>query len=140
VRTLDEEYLRELRAQAAEVRADLEARELEDPMAAHEEVMAATRSMPAVIHKTLPNARVAPPSLDDDGEPPSFNDDQVEQLASVLSEFRSDLLQAVDEAMTPLRERIAVLEGKLDLLTILLGSGNSKSFEASETIRKLHVR
>jgi hypothetical protein len=141
MRDLDEEYLAELRAQADAVRRDLEERELQDPIAAHETIMQATKSMPVIIHKTNAQARVmAPPPLNNDDEPPSFNDDQVEQLASVLAEFRSDLLQAVDAALAPLQERIAVVEGKLEMLTTLLGSGNSKSFEASEVIRKLKVR
>ena len=46
----------------------------------------------------------------------------------------------IHEVVTPLRERVAVLEGQLALLINMLGGNNGgKSLEASEVIRKVRV-
>lgn len=148
---VDPEYLAELRANAAEVRADLEEREqrqLEgDPQATHAEVLAATRpSMPAIVRKTNMDARPFLPDDDDNGDgdgdnvPPAFDDNQMEQLADILAQINMQLQDTIDAAIAPLRERVAMLEGQISTLLSVLGNNNdSRSIEASETIRKLQV-
>lgn len=150
---IDRDYLEQLRAQAEAVRADLEEREslLEgDPQAVHDAIMAATRpAMPAIVHKTMVNGervRRRTISVNDNGDdvPPPFTDEQTELLADTLAQFRmdfrSELEDMMDAAVAPLRERIANLEGQLSMLTNLLNGNGSRSFEASEVIRKLNVR
>ena len=158
---IDPDYLEHLRAQAAEVRADLEERELrgtngtppfDDPEADHDFIMQATRparqraAMPEIIHKTNENARVL---LPDDGNgddpiiPPTFTEEQLDVLAQVLSQIRMEFQATIDDAIAaataPLRDRIATLEGSINTLMAML-SDNNRSIEASETIRKLHVQ
>jgi hypothetical protein len=146
---IDPDYLATLRAQADDVRADLKEREFAgasnfgDPEAEHEAVMAATRTpMPAIIHKTNMDAgRVL---LTDDGdngdtEPPPLTDEQMDILAQVLAQIRLDFQSAIDDVVAPLKDRILTLEAQISLLTNLL-SDTSRSIEASETVRKLHVR
>jgi hypothetical protein len=73
---------------------------------------------------------------DGDVEPPPFNDEQMDIIAAALAETKMDLQARIDDATATLSQRLAVLEGKLDLLTNLLGN---KSYEASEVIRKIRV-
>jgi hypothetical protein len=128
---VDADYLEQLRADADEVRKDLAEREQTfdddyDPIASHDAVMAATRSLPpAVVHKT----HVTPPRQFDrmdsnnDQEPPLFSDEQLDVVAEVLGEFRGELRNEIDV----LKERIANLEGQLSMLTTLLnGNGNNR--------------
>ena len=159
VRNLDAEYLEELRANADAVRADLEEREANgshvthfDPEAEHDAIMAATRvPMPAIVHKTIEGKCAAPRIFNDnnngDDQPSTFTAEQIEQLADVLAEFsmqfRMELEDTIDNAVAPLRSRIAVLEGQLSMLTSLLGEKAIQLpniFEASETVRKLKVQ
>jgi hypothetical protein len=155
VRELDAEYLAELRDY---VRADLAEREANraharafdpeangahephfDPEVEHDIIMAATRpSMPEIVHKTTiqKDTRVSFSNNGDDTL--TFTDDQVEQLADVLAQYRLELQAEIDDAIAPLRERIAVLEGQLAILASLLSEG--RSFKASETIRELQVQ
>jgi hypothetical protein len=162
---IDAEYLAQLRANAEEVRADLQERELvvyhhfEDPEAVHEEIMAATQPpMPTIVRKTNESPRrqaissdgentrrrviLVPDDDSDNGDndqlPPIFNDEQTDALADVIADLRMEFQATVDDAIAPLRERIAVLEGKLDMLVSMV-SDNNKSFTASETVRKLQV-
>jgi hypothetical protein len=142
---IDSAFLAVLRAQADEVRRDLAERERmvdADPIAAHDEVMRATRPlMPSIIHKINDNALILPDDssdTNDDVEPPMFSDEQLDVLAQAMAEINLGIQTRIEDATLALRERIAVLEGKLDLLTMLLG--NSKTFEASEVIRKLRVQ
>jgi hypothetical protein len=93
--------------------------------------------MPAIVHKTILGKVQAVP-FDDDAPP--LTDDQIEILADVLAQIRIEFRDTIDDAIAPLRERIAVLEGQISILTSLLGSDSSRSFEASETIRRLHMR
>lgn len=154
---IDRDYLEILRANAEAVRADLEERESlldeGDPQLAHEAILDATRPpMPTVVHKTMvgkvqveKRSQLRFPN-DDNGDdlPPPFTDEQIELLADTLAEFRMDfrmeLQDMIEAAVAPLRDRIATLEGKLDMLTNLLNGNGSRSFEASEVIRKLNVR
>lgn len=147
IRDLDADYLAELRASAAEVRADLEERERlfdADPEGMHDAVMAATRprELPHVgqlVHKEfsgrqLPGRTLPGDANDDD----PMTADQIEIISMVLAEVTIEFQNAIADAAAPLRERIAVLEGQLSMLTNLIG-GNGRSFEASETIRKIRM-
>ena len=146
---MDPEYLAQLRANAAEVRADLEEREhyqrlLQlDPEVAHDAIMEATRvlrnTVPEIVYKTIENARPSDNSTTNADDIPPFADDQIDVLAEVLVQLREELQTMVDAAIAPLREKIANLEGQISVLTALLGSDSGKSFEASETVRKLRV-
>ena len=147
---MDPEYLAQLRANAAEVRADLESREhhqrlLEgDPQVQHDAIMEATRVVrttvvPEVVYKTHDNAVVRQRTISNADDVPPFADDQIDVLAEVLVQLREELQTMVDAAVAPLREKIANLEGQISVLTALLGSDSGKSFEASETVRKLRV-
>jgi hypothetical protein len=59
-------------------------------------------------------------------------------LAQVMAEINLGIQTRVEDATLALRERIAVLEGQLSMLTALLG--NDKNFEATEVVRKLRMR
>jgi hypothetical protein len=81
-----------------------------------------------------------------DGNPP-FTDEQIDIVALALAEtrieLRNDLLAEtqvmIAAAMSETRERVATIEGQLSVLMTLLGGDSSRSFEASETIRKLKL-
>jgi hypothetical protein len=157
-------HLATLRFQADEVRSDLAARQrrqhqLEDAKfaaefddqlqddheVARDDAIAADRSsMPLVFKrhdgKQLPldngnNGNAAPMPL---------TDDLVEILANVLAQMRMDLAAQIEDATASLRERVAVLEGKIEMILTLFiannnNSGNSKSIEASEIVRKVRM-
>jgi hypothetical protein len=134
MRNIDPDYLDQLRANAEAVRADLEEREANDPQL----------HVPEIVHKTNMDARRV--LLSDDGDtngdddvPPPLTDEQMDIIAQVLAQMRMDFQAAIEDATAPLRERIATLEGQISILTSLL-SDSGKSIEASETVRKLHVR
>jgi hypothetical protein len=149
---MDQEYLEQLRAQAAEVRRDLAEREVAAEMD-HEQIMAAMRvndgvsknpsfSPPAIVHKTNYDAMVMRQNFADNPSPSGFNDNELlDGLADALAQNNIDMQGRIDEAVAPLRERIAVLEGQLSMLMAMLGD-NSKTIEASEseTVRKLRVQ
>ena len=138
----------DVEATCAEI-AERERQMEEDPIAAHDAIMAATRvtkkSATAVIHKTRQDARVrqSQPYADNNGHGdnlvPPFTDEQMDTMASVLVEIREETQSMIDTAIAPLRERIANLEGQLSMLTSMMGNGNGKAFEASEVVRKLKV-
>lgn len=154
---VDKHYLEQLRAEVAEVRADFEERAHlldRDPLEAHDEIMEATRPntatlryIPEIVHKTNEDAKVQKvgiPTLSDYDIPP-FTDDQGEVISDLIAQLRMDLRMemedAIDNAVNPLLQRLANLEGKIDMLTSLLGADRSnKTIEASEVIRKLNVR
>ena len=72
-----------------------------------------------------------------DADPP-FDDFQIEVLAAAIAALRAELRQEVDVA--EVMRRLAALEGKIELLTTLLGADASRSVETSEVIRKLKVQ
>jgi hypothetical protein len=123
---IDRERLEEMRVFAREVREDLERREAEDPLGAFE--LAHPRAAPpALVFKVTDNAAVKR-ELEDggqfahrskivtsDGQVPPFSDEQIDIIAKVIAELRAEFQDVV-------RERVAVLEGKLELLTTLLQS------------------
>jgi hypothetical protein len=164
---IDLVYLAALRAQADEMRRDLAARERrleEDRQAAYEDFLAeASAKEPHVVHSPVPNNqrddlpeiiykefRGRQPFFDNndisDAEPLSLTDEQIDALAEVLAQIKMDLRAEVDGATAALSQRVASLEGKLDLLTNLITSlignnnnSNSKAFEASEVVRKVRL-
>jgi hypothetical protein len=77
----------------------------------------------------------------DDNVP--FTEEQIDIVAQALADTRIDL-QTKTQAMiatatSEIRERVAMIEGHLSALMTLLGGDSTRSFEASETIRKLKV-
>jgi hypothetical protein len=126
---IDLQFLVRLRAQADEIRRDLAAREATQT---HEEVMAATRvPLPVVIYKQYEGDQLPLDTNNEDTEPVPFTDEQMDVIASVLAQIQLGIQTRVEDATLALRERVTVLEGKLDLLANLLGT---KSFEASERV------
>jgi hypothetical protein len=117
-----------------------------DPRVAHDRIMQATRPpMPMIVHKGYSGRQ--PPltavAHNGDEQPPQFSDDQIDVLAQALVDLRSEFQSMVDDAISPLRERLAWLEGEMGMLTTLLSnnnsSNNSRNIEASEIIRKVRV-
>jgi hypothetical protein len=117
-----------------------------DPLVAHDHIMRATRPpMPMVVHKEY--SGIQPPlttvAHNGDEQPLQFSDDQIDVLAQALVDQRSEFQSMVDDAMSPLRERLARLEGEMAMLATLLSnnnnSNNSRNIEASEIIRKVRV-
>jgi hypothetical protein len=118
----------------------------DDPQVAHDQIMRATRPpMPMIVYKEYSGRQRPLTSVAHNGDeqPLQFSDDQIDVLAQALVDLRSEFQSMVDDAISPLRERLAWLEGEIAMLTTLLGnnnsSNNSRSFEASEIIRKLKV-
>lgn len=132
VKNINADYLRKLRANADQIRDDLEERERvldEDPLAMHDALMA-TRPPPQIVYKKFvgrqePLADDTNINVDPATSDALFNNDQMEVMADVLAQTRIDLQARIDDATAPLRERIAVLEGQLSMLTNLLGSSSS---------------
>lgn len=102
--------------------------------------MQATRPPPMIIHKEYTGKQ--PPLLDDtngNGEPPLFSDEQIDMIAQALADLRVEFQSTIDDAVGPLTEQVAVLQGQLNVLLSLIGSlvnnnNNSNSVkEASET-------
>ena len=75
-------------------------------------------------------------------EPPLFDEDQVEAIAAALAQQRQELASMLDQAIAPLRERIAVLEGQIGMLMVMLGNGNNgaRPLHASAVCRRHAVR
>ena len=128
-----------------------------DPVKNHERIMQMMRpTLPNVIHKEYTRQ----PSLIDDtngngNEPPPLSDEQIDVVAAALSELRIEMRDEfqtmVTDAMGPLTEQVATLQGQIGVLLSLIGAivsnnngnGNgSKSIEASEvrTTRRVRVR
>jgi hypothetical protein len=147
VRTIDAEYLEELRARAAEVRADLEEREAlaEDD---HDAIMAKCRRVilkrfdstgsgdPVLVHKVRADARVPTDTGVSDElshlgqleeiatDAPPFTDEQVDIISMALAMMRQEYKGIAEAAVAPLRERVATLEGSIDMLMTLLSDTN----------------
>jgi hypothetical protein len=149
---IDPDYLEQLRIQAAEVRADLEEREANnrstgflDPIAEHDAIMEATRparqrAAPELIHKTNMNARVLPNDDDGNGDdpiiPPTFTDEQMDLIATVLAEQSMQVQARIDDAVAPLNQRIVALEAQISTLMSMLNDSN----RSIETPKLVHVR
>jgi hypothetical protein len=126
----------------------------------HDEIMADIAvvlkryDVATLIHKTNYNARVRVKQdvqdlLDgddyangDETTMPPFTAEQVDVIATVIMELRQETRNMIDdavvEATAPLRERVAMLEGQVSTLVMLI-SDNNKSFEATETVRKMRI-
>jgi hypothetical protein len=115
-----------------------------DPVKAHDQIMRATRPPPVIVHKEYLGRQ---PALIDDtngngnGEQPPFSDEQIDIVAQALADLRSEF----QDAVAPLTEQVAVLQGQVNVLLSLIGSivgnnGNGKSIEASETKTTRRVR
>ena len=126
-----------------------------DPRVAHDRIMQATRpSMPMIVHKEYTGTQPPLATDVDDGDelPPLFSDEQIDVIAAALAEMRNEFRDMVSDAMAPLTEQVAVLQGQMSVMMNLIGSivsnngnGNnnsSKSIEASETrtTRRVRVR
>jgi hypothetical protein len=93
---------------------------------------------PAIVHKTRDNANVF--DVPDNGSPPPFDDLQIDIVATVIAEIRAETQDAIDAAVAPLQQRVAVLEGQVSMLVALLGAdANNRSVESSEVVRKIKV-
>jgi hypothetical protein len=74
-----------------------------------------------------------------------FTDFQVDVIAQVIAElrneFESTMNSAIADAIAPLRESIARLEGQMTALIAMIGGDSRavKTVEASEVVRKLPV-
>jgi hypothetical protein len=131
---IDQEYLERLRAQAQEIREDLEERELrcKDDL---EHIMAVTapltRSEPltTIVHKTIDNARQydMPEDMPVYDAALPFSEEQMDAMAQVIADLRTDIQGMIDQANAPLRERIAMLEGQVNTLLQMLGGDTNKS-------------
>jgi hypothetical protein len=141
---MDQEYLEQLRANAEEVRQELAERELA-ALTDHDAIMA-QRAAPPLVRKTKMDARVKQTTddiiaddINGDGQlDNAFMEAVAEAMAEQAIQLRADCAAMLEDAVAPLRERIATLEGQLSMLTGLLGA--DKAFEATETIRKLRVQ
>ena len=69
-------------------------------------------------------------------EPLPIDPDLLDGIAQALAEQRQELAAMIDQAIAPLRERIAVLEGQLSTLVTLIGgsNGNARSKRAPRLI------
>jgi hypothetical protein len=95
-----------------------------------------------VLYKTYNDA----PELGGfDGDKESFSDFQIDVIAQAMAlsatDLRSEFQAAIDSVVTPLRERVIVLEAQISTMMALLNIDSNRSIEASETntIRKLRV-
>jgi hypothetical protein len=118
---VDPERLAEMRRYAAEIRADLERRELEDPVFDVPQL----RSAPEMIFKTTENASAYAAA-----EPASQqldSDDIADAIAEALLDASEDMQTEIRAVVTPLRERIAVLEGQVATLLTVLGGDPARA-------------
>jgi hypothetical protein len=122
-----------------------------DPIKAHDQIMRATRPPPVIIHKKYLGEQ---PLRRDNGngndngngeDQPMSTDDMImidavaQALAETRSQLRTEFQSMIDDAVGPLTEAVAVLQGQVSVLMNLIGSlvsnGNSVK-EASETRTK----
>ena len=116
----------------------------DDPVKNHERIMEMTRPPPVIVHKEYTGKQ--PPLTNGDDQPlPPINDDMIEAVAQALAEtssrLRDEFQSMVSDAVGPLTEQVAVLQGQVNVLLSLIGSivGNSNGNsvkEASETKTK----
>jgi hypothetical protein len=117
-----------------------------DPVKAHDAIMRATRPPPMIVHKEYLGEQ---PSRRDNGngeDQPMSTDDMImiDAVAQALAETRIQLQDEfqgmIEDAVGPLTEQVAVLQGQVSVLLNLIGSivgnNNSSVKEASETRTK----
>jgi hypothetical protein len=107
---VDREKLAEMRAYTAEIREDLERRQLEDPFLDAPQM----RSAPPVVFKTRDNANAYAAAE------PLNTDDIADAVAEALAEEG-------DEIRREFEARIAKLEGQIETLLSVLGSDPSRA-------------
>ena len=96
---VDRERLEQMRAFADEVRADLEKRELEDPLGALELQQRAAIRPPPVVFKTTETSRAEPPGNLPEVDQAPFDDLQIDVLASAIAQLRQDLDVTADKVV-----------------------------------------
>jgi hypothetical protein len=114
-----------------------------DPIKAHERIMQATRPPPMIIHKEYIGEQ--PPLPDNGDELPSlFSDEQIDVIAQAFADLRTEMRgefqDMINDAMGPLMEQVAVMQGQmsvlLSLINTIVGNSNNSIKEASETKTK----
>ena len=127
-----------------------------DPIAAHERIMQMTRPQPVIVYKEYTGRQPFDDNNNGNGngnEPPPFTDEQIDIVAAAMAELRiylrDEFQDALDAAMAPWTEAVAVLQAQMNIVLSLIannnnnGNGNNaKSIEASEirTTRRVRVR
>jgi hypothetical protein len=103
------------RTSAAELAADLERRELEDPVL---DVPVMREASVTIVHKTTMNGSAyAEPAA----QASLSNDELIDDLAHLLAETRTEIRREFET-------RIAVLEARIDtLLTVLAGTDSTRA-------------
>jgi hypothetical protein len=126
---VDPEKLAEMRAYAAELRAEIAEREAQvedDPIGGHDALMATlrtteqTRSAPTLVFKTHENDA----SAYDNTEPASIAEpDEITEAVMVLQDTVLDLQKAQDQ----IAQRLLVLETQFQTLMNLMGADANRS-------------
>jgi hypothetical protein len=123
-----------------------------DPVKNHKRIMEMTRPpMPRIVHKEYTGRQPPLPDNGDDQPLPPIDDDMIEAVAQALAEtssrLRDEFQIMVAEAVGPLTEQVAALQGQvgvlLNLINAIVGNNNSsrKMIEAeTKTTRKVRVR
>jgi hypothetical protein len=113
------------------------------------------REAPLMVHKTKWDAKVYrsisrahdidPGDVLDanNGDEAPLSDEQMDIICAFVAQeimgIRSEYEDAIDAAVAPLKERIASLEGSIQMLMSLISGNGNRSIESSEVIRKLRV-
>jgi hypothetical protein len=124
---LDRDHLERLRQEAQEVREDLAEREAAAAASDHDAVMASTREVlkkfdtTQLVRKVNAEARVLSRADDPVDDAPPFDDAQIDGLADMMVQVGDMIADATGD----LRDRVAALEGKMDMLASLLGNGKT---------------
>ena len=109
----------------------------------HKRIMEMTRPPPVIVHKEYTGKQ--PPLANGDDQPlPPIDDDMIEAVAQAMadlsSRLRDEFQSMLNDAVSPLTEQVAVLQGQVNVLLSLIGSlvGNNNNHikEASETRTK----
>jgi len=118
-----------------------------DPVKNHQRIMEMTRPPPVIIHKKYLGEQ---PSRRDNGngngeDQPMSTDDMImidavaQALAETRSQLRDEFQSMIEDAVSPLTEQIAMLQGQvgvlLNLINAIVGNNNTVK-EASETKTK----
>jgi hypothetical protein len=111
----------------------------DDPVKNYERIMEMTRPPPVIVHKEYTGGQPSLANGDDQPLPP-IDDDMIEAVAQALAEtssrLRDEFQSMVNDAVAPLTEQVATLQGQVSVLMNLIGVivGNNNSIkEASET-------
>jgi hypothetical protein len=137
---VNREQISKLRERLAASRLELVA-DIEERQAAldndHDAILDATRQAPPLVFKTTKkngpssngngsNGTGNGGTIGDAGDADApFNDEQTDALAAALAQHRAELAGMIDDATSPLRERIVAIEAKVDTLLAILGAGGN---------------